>query len=215
MSDLICVTNRTLCKENFLDRIEKIAAQHPKAVLLREKDLAPSEYARLARKVLAICARHHTLCILHNFIEIAEQEKAFAIHLPLPILRRMTKGQKHVFSVIGASCHSPEEAAEAEALGCTYITAGHIFATDCKKDLPGRGLDFLSKVCDSCRIPVYAIGGIHKDNISAVRSAGAKGACVMSGIMECKDVSAYFKILSNNLTQDFAPAAKSVKMRKG
>ena len=31
-----------------------------------------------------------------------------------------------------------EEAKEAQDLGCTYITAGHIFLTDCKKGLPGR-----------------------------------------------------------------------------
>ena len=40
-------------------------------------------------------------------------------------------------------------------------------------------------------IPVYAIGGIDSSNIDAVRDAGAKGACVMSGFMQCEDVEAY------------------------
>lgn len=198
MSDLICVTSRTLCSENFLNRIEKIAAQRPNGILLREKDLSPLEYARLAKKVLAICRKHHTLCILHSFIEIAEREKSPAIHLPLPVLRTMTKRQKRSFSVIGASCHSLEEAKEAEALGCTCIIAGHIFTTDCKKGLPGRGLSFLSKICEGSSVPVYAIGGIHADNFSAIRRAGAKGACVMSGIMQCRDVSAYLYNFEKN-----------------
>lgn len=193
MSDLICVTNRKLCTEDFLDRIDQIAMQNPKGILLREKDLSPSEYARLAKKVLAICSKHHTLCILHNFIEIAEQTGAQAIHLPLSVLRNMTNQQKRSFTKIGASCHSLEEAKEAESLGCTCITAGHIFATDCKMGLPGRGLSFLSDICGSVSVPVYAIGGIRKDNIASVRKAGAKGVCIMSGVMRCKDVSAYFK----------------------
>lgn len=86
-----------------------------------------------------------------------------------------------------------EDALEAESLGCTYITAGHIFETDCKKGLPGRGLAFLRNVCVSVSIPVYAIGGIHDGNIAAVRGAGAKGACIMSGLMQCEDVKEYLR----------------------
>ena len=198
MSDLICVTNRKLCIGDYLTRIEEIAKQHPKGILLREKDLPPLAYLQLAKQVLAICRRHQTLCILHNFIETAEETGCSAIHLPLPVLRNMTEQQKRSFSFIGSSCHSLQEAKEAEMLGCTYITAGHIFETDCKKDLPGRGLPFLSEICGSIAIPVYAIGGIHKENIAAIRGAGAEGAFLMSGIMQCKDVSSYLKNFEKN-----------------
>ena len=84
---------------------------------------------------------------------------------------------------------------EAEALGCTYVTAGHVFDTDCKRGLPGRGLGFLKEVCGSVSIPVYAIGGIGPDNIADVRKTGAAGACVMSSAMVCADVQAYFLAL--------------------
>ena len=40
MSDLICITNRKLCSNNFSDQIEMIASAHPKAIVLREKDLS-------------------------------------------------------------------------------------------------------------------------------------------------------------------------------
>ena len=46
-------------------------------------------------------------------------------------------------------------------------------------------------VCRSVKIPVYAIGGISPENIAAVRAAGAKGACVMSGAMTCEDPAAF------------------------
>ena len=96
--------------------------------------------------------------------------------------------KKETFKQIGASCHSVEEAQEAERLGCTYITAGHVFVTDCKKGLAPRGLEFLQDVCRSVSIPVYAIGGINGENIDAVRKTGASGACVMSGLMICENV---------------------------
>ncbi|MBQ1518925.1 MAG: thiamine phosphate synthase, partial [Ruminococcus sp.] len=108
-----------------------------------------------------------------------------SIHLPLPVLRQASGEDKAKFRMIGCSCHSPEEAREAESLGAGYITAGHVFATDCKKGLPPRGLEFLRQVCSTVDVPVYAIGGISAENIEDVRKAGAAGGCIMSGLMNC------------------------------
>ena len=188
MSDLICITNRKLCSNNFLDQIEMIASAHPKAIVLREKDLSEKEYEQLARQVMQICQKHGTQCILHSFSNVATTLGATAVHMPLPLLQKMTPQEKSHFQIIGASCHSLEEAKEAQNLGCTDITAGHIFLTDCKKGLPGRGLPFLEEICKTVRIPVYAIGGISSQNMESVRKTGAAGACIMSGFMRCKTV---------------------------
>lgn len=193
MSDILCVTNRILCKEDFLQRVEKIAANHPKGIILREKDLSEKEYKELAEKVLQLCEKYPVPCMLHSFVDVALELGAENIHLPLHILRGLDEKTKEKFRIIGASCHSVAEAQEAEQLGCTYITAGHVFATDCKKGLAPRGLEFLKNVCESVSIPVYAIGGINSENIDFVRKVGAKGACVMSGLMRCENVKETMK----------------------
>ena len=133
MSDILCVTNRRLCRENFLTRIEKIAACRPAGIILREKDLSPTAYVRLAGEVLAICRQYGVRCILHSFADAALEVGAGEIHLPLPALRQIGKEDVVRFTRLGASCHSVEDALEAQQLGCTYITAGHIFETDCKQ----------------------------------------------------------------------------------
>lgn len=197
MFDILCITNRKLCKTNFLTRIEEIAQNNPAGIILREKDLPEAEYMALARQVMEICWNYHLPCILHNFIDAAAALHADAIHLPLPVLRNIaasgnTNFQKQgTFLKVGASCHSLEEALEAEQLGCTYITAGHIFQTDCKKGVPPRGIGFLKNICQNVSIPVYAIGGIDDTNIASVENAGAKGVCIMSGFMSCEDVKDY------------------------
>lgn len=143
MSDLLCFTNRSLCRGDFLERIGEIAALDPAGIVLREKDLPEREYRSLALAVMQICRENKTACILHNFADTALALGAENIHLPLPVLRSLDSGQRAAFRRIGASCHSEEDALEAQELGCAYITAGHIFETDCKRGLPGRGLDFL------------------------------------------------------------------------
>ena len=190
MSDIVCVTARKLCSGGFLEQLELIADARPKFIILREKDLSEEEYTALAEGAAEIC-RNKTELVLHYYWKAAIALGAGGIHLPLGIFRTLTDGDKRKFCRIGVSCHSVENAVEARKLGADYITAGHVFETDCKKGLAPRGLDFLHNVCYSVDVPVYAIGGISPDNISSVRKCGAAGACVMSGFMRCSDPSAF------------------------
>ena len=56
--NIIAVTNRKLCERPFLEQVERICQMHPKALILREKDLSEKEYEELAKKVMAICAEY-------------------------------------------------------------------------------------------------------------------------------------------------------------
>ena len=71
-------------------------------------------------------------------------------------------------------------------MGADFLIAGHIFPTDCKKGVAPRGLDFLNSVVKISTVPVYAIGGISRKNLSLVLQAGAKDGCIMSGFMQRK-----------------------------
>ncbi len=193
MFDPIYVTNRKITDGDFLSHLEKIVSHHPAAVILREKDLSEEAYLNLAEKAGAICGRYGVPFIVHTFLKTAITIKAEAIHLPLPALRKMKPGDKACFKCIGASVHSLSEAKEAEALGATYLIAGHIFATDCKKDLPPRGLDFLKEICRETALPVYAIGGVSKEKIPELKRSGASGACIMSGLARCADPNTFFE----------------------
>ena len=190
-SNIICVTNRTLFEGEFLKRIEEVASCGVKAVILREKDLSAEEYRNLAEKFVGICRKHKVEAVLHSFVEVASGLGVQAVHLSLEAFRKLDEGKKKTFKKIGVSCHSVEDALEAERLGAAYVTFGHVFATECKKGLEPRGLPALKKVCEAVRIPVYAIGGINCENIGLVFENGASGACIMSGFMKCPDAAGF------------------------
>lgn len=187
---IVCVTNRHLT-EDFLAQVEKVTAMGIQTIILREKDLEAGEYEKLAREVLSICKKYQTTCILHNFPEIAEklwQDKTVyqpaGIHLPIRKFLALTAEQKEQIPLLGVSVHSLDEARQCERLGASYVTAGHIFATDCKKGVPPRGLSYLRQICAGVDIPVFAIGGIHVDNMDSCLDAGADKVCMMSDLMK-------------------------------
>ncbi|MCB2358572.1 thiamine phosphate synthase [Clostridium estertheticum] len=193
MYKLLAITNRHLCNNDFLQQIQSICSLNEKntmiksvSIVLREKDLSENDYKNLATKVLEICKKNNAECILHTYYKVARELNCKKIHLPLHVLKSKPDICKE-FNEVGVSIHSVNEAIEAVNLGATYIIAGHIFATNCKKDVPPRGLSFLSSVCSSINIPVYAIGGILPANAQKAINAGADGICIMSGLMTCEN----------------------------
>jgi thiamine-phosphate pyrophosphorylase len=183
MFKIICITNRALAAD-FSGQIEKTAAAKPDAVIVREKDLPEKDYEALASDVLRLCRENNVKCIFHTFIKTAKKQNADGIHLPLPQLRELHGTAKANFTEIGCSVHSADEAAEAQSLGATYITAGHIFPTDCKKGIPPGGTELLHRICEAVSIPVYAIGGVNAANAPQCIKAGAAGVCMMSEFMK-------------------------------
>ena len=179
---VICVTHRLLCPDDFLERLDRIAAQHPYAIVLREKDLSESEYEALARDCLRICQKHAVPLNLNSQIAVAQRIGCDGIHLPFHLLLQH-KNELEDFSRVGVSLHSPEEAAQLTDTPATYVQAGHVFPTDCKAGVPPRGLSFLRAVCQATDLPVFGIGGITAERYPAVVQTGA------SGLMTCNDVA--------------------------
>ncbi len=151
-------------------------------LILREKDLSPSAYRRLALQMRQACQQAGIRLICHTFVQVAQEIGCSGIHLPFPQFWKQKEGLNQ-FSTVGASVHSLEEALLAQQAGASYVTASNIFATACKQGLPGKGLSFLREICRRTSIPVYALGGITDKNESFIQQAGAAGACRMSDYM--------------------------------
>jgi thiamine-phosphate pyrophosphorylase len=138
----------------------------------------------------------------YNGNEDISEHFRLGLHLPLFKLQELVKdfdangeeayckgciGGPQMFTAdrrLGVSVHSVTEAFEAEQLGATYLVAGNIYETDCKKGLPGKGLTYLKEVCAAVTIPVYAIGGITRARLADTEQAGAYGGCMMSELIK-------------------------------
>ena len=195
------ISNRKLCEnENLEKQIEKIFSAYEKKIILknfeivsltlREKDLDKNEYLNLVEKIYFICKKHKINLILHQNYDLNLDDKYMieGLHLSYSIFKSLNKNIKEElikkYKRIGISIHSIDEGKEVEMLGATYVVAGHIFETDCKKGLEPRGLNFIKKLSSILTIPVFAIGGIDEKNSQSVIDSGAFSVCMMSSLMK-------------------------------
>ena len=195
------ISNRKLCEnENLEKQIKKIFSAYEKKIILkkfdivaltlREKDLDKNEYLKLIEKIYPICQKYKINLILHqNYdLNLDDKYKIDGIHLSYNIFKSLNENIKaeliKKYKRIGVSIHSLDEAKEVENLGASYVVAGHIFETDCKKGLEPRGLKFIKDLSSALSIPIFAIGGIDEKNSQSVINSGAFGLCIMSTLMK-------------------------------
>lgn len=194
----VVITNRALCKEDFLTRIEKIARGKPDRIVLREKQIGQEEYEQLAAACLEICKRYDVELWANTAIDAAKHVGIQKIQLPFSVFEEKRK-MLHSFDRIGVSIHSKEEAVAARELGADELTAGHIYETSCKSGLAPRGLQFLKEISLAAKLPVNAVGGITPDRVDEILQAGASGICVMSSLMQCEDPERLTKIYQSKI----------------
>jgi len=85
---------------------------------------------------------------------------------------------------IGTSCHDLREIARAR--DADWIFLSPIFATHSKPGAQGLGLDRFRDLVGVAEVPVYALGGVTRDNYESCFRAGAAGVASISALFrEC------------------------------
>lgn len=204
---IVGITNRGLCTD-FYEQIKKIAKSNLNFLIIREKDLNNQELLELSLKVKEGLKDTNIKIIINSNIDIAKRIDADGIQLSFKDFvdnndKLYTKnrinstkvvdnfkdaGNKYkVYKMIGVSIHSYDEGLQAYKLGADYVIYGHVFQTECKKNLTPRGIDEIKALSLKINIPIIGLGGIDENNFKEVIDAGAKGIAIMSSLMRSQN----------------------------
>ena len=90
--------------------------------------------------------------------------------------------------IIGVSAQTVEQAILAEQRGADYLGVGAVFHTGSKADAEDVSHETLTAICNAVKIPVIAIGGITRDNVTELSGSGICGIAVISAIYGAADI---------------------------
>jgi thiamine-phosphate pyrophosphorylase len=164
-------------------------------IQVREKDLSGRELLHLVQEAVAAACGTRTKILVNDRLDVAIAARAAGVHLgteSLPVRAVAAWRDSHTTEstsnfLIGASCHSLEQAQSAEQDGADYIIFGPVFETPSKASFgPPQGIERLHKVCGHIKIPVLAIGGVNPANASECILAGAAGIAAIRMFQEAR-----------------------------
>ena len=194
---LYAVTDRAwVGRQSLYEQVESALKGGVTCVQLREKELDEAAFLQEAMEISALCRRYGVPFFVNDNVEIAIQCHADGIHVGQEDLNAAKVRQRVGESMmIGVSVHSVEEALEAVENGADCLGVGAMFSTSTKNDADVLTMETLREICAEVDIPVVAIGGIDKNNITQFTGTGVDGVALVSAIFGAEDIERECRLL--------------------
>jgi thiamine-phosphate pyrophosphorylase len=162
-----------------------------KWIQLRMKDTPTDVVENVALQVKKLCREYQAVFLIDDHVELCKKIKADGVHLGKedisPKQAREILGSDFI---IGSTCNSFEDIVFQSNMPIDYIGLGPFRFTETKKKLdPILGADGYITLVNQCRnakidIPIVAIGGIKRDDISRLLQTGIHGVALSSSVLQ-------------------------------
>ncbi len=163
--------------EEFLRRLERALQGGLRLVQLREKHLSRDELRELARRVMALAHAHGAKLLLNADVGLAQEVGADGVQLTATQLAELH--ERPAVDWCAASCHSAEELRRAETLGCDFALLSPVLPTLSHPGAPHLGWENFTAIAAGSSIPVYALGGLTRDDMQTAWRHGAHGLALL------------------------------------
>ena len=194
---LYAVTDRHWLKDETLEnQVEKALQGGATFLQLREKSLDDDIFLAEAKEIQKLCKKYQVPFVITDNVDIALAIDADGVHVgqsdmeALDVRKRLGPDK-----IIGVSAQNVQQALLAQKHGADYLGVGAVFPTGSKDDAEDVSFETLKAICQAVDIPVIAIGGITKENVSELKGSGICGIAVISAIFAQKDIKAATKEL--------------------
>ena len=187
---LYAVTDRHwLGDETLYDQVKKALDGGATFVQLREKKLDREDFLAEALEIQKLCKKYGVPFVINDEVSIAKDIDADGVHVGQSDMEAMdVRKVLGPDKILGVSAQTVEQAIIAEKHGADYLGVGAVFATGSKDDADDVSHETLKAICEAVSIPVIAIGGITKDNVSELAGSGICGVAVISAIFGQNDI---------------------------
>jgi 8-oxo-dGTP diphosphatase len=158
----------------MLDKLERRLAQGLKLVQVREPGLSAEDRKLFCDQALARARRYGCKVMVKG-----PHPGADGIHFTAGELMGMNEKPKNAF--VAASCHDRTELERAMQLELDFAVLGPVKETGSHPGRAAMGWKGFEKLARGASIPVYAIGGLTRDDLEEAWRAGAHGLAMIRG----------------------------------
>lgn len=142
----------------------------------------PASPARVALAEQAIGAhRGRVQWLLNRDIALARR-LGVGVHLGGEQLLQLDARPLPAEQLVAASCHDLAQLQAAQRLGCDFAVLGPVQATPSHPGASALGWEAFEGLREQVSLPLYALGGLHPDDIGEARRHGAQGIAAIRAL---------------------------------
>lgn len=163
----------------FLEQLEVAFERGLRIVQIREKQMPQDELVTFVSEVMSISRCYDGTVLVNGDVALAEKTGADGVHLTSRQL--MNTQTRPDFRWAGASCHTRKELEHAASLGMDYALLGPVKPTLTHPEASGLGWQVFADMVGELSIPVYALGGVVRQDLISAWTYGAHGIAMLRG----------------------------------
>ena len=174
----------------FVEIVEKSIKSGAQIVQLREKNTPENEIIKLGQELLEVTRKYGVPLIINDSPELTKKIGADGVHLggddTSVTNARAILGSE---AIIGVTCYNQiERGLTAVESGADYVAFGTPYYTPTKPEREPTSIEILEEAVKLItQIPIFAIGGITKDNATPILETGVNGIAVITSIFGSSD----------------------------
>lgn len=165
----------------FLARLDRALDGGLRLIQLRDKTLPEAERLALARETVRRAHAHGARVLVNGSVEMAHAAGADGVHLDAAALAARADAARPDTLLVGASCHDAAELARAAAIGADYALLSPVLPTRTHPGAPTLGWTAFAAIAAASPIPVYALGGLEREDVGLAQAHGAHGVALLRG----------------------------------
>jgi len=185
---LICPEPEVVTK-NYINKFKACISVGVRLFQLRFSE--KSHYDRhevLISELLELCKNSHSRLLINSLPDHALKIGAHGVHLSSARLLQYCERPLDKNFLVSASCHNSVELEHACKIDVDFAVLSPVNKTSSHKSAKPLGWDKFKKLVERVNVPVYALGGMHADDMKKFREFGAQGISVLSGVWKQEDI---------------------------
>lgn len=171
----------------FLDRIESVLATGVRLLRFRSNNLTGEKRREAAAQVVRLCRRYDCRFIYDGTPREARELTADGIHLSSARLKSVNARPLDRGYLVGVSCHDRDELRKASGIAADFALLGPVGKTPSHPGSIPLGWSRFADLVAHLDIPVYALGGLHREDLAEARRRGALGIAMISGLWNSEE----------------------------
>ena len=173
---------------NFLQRLQRALQAGINRIQLRPRGLGTQTLSAMAARAAELAAAHDAELLLNsgsfgleNGLELAGN-LGLGLHLTSGDLARLDARPLPENLPCAASSHDLEQLQKAQALGLDFVVLGPVKASHTHPDGTPIGFPGFAALREEVVLPIYALGGLGREDQATVRAHGAQGVAAIRAL---------------------------------
>jgi 8-oxo-dGTP diphosphatase len=167
----------------LLVNLKKILNKGITLIQARLKTLSAEAIETFLEHAYPLCKAHNAWLLLNSVVEPMARFDVDGIHLTSQHLMSIDKRPESK-RWVAASCHNIEELHHAQKIEVDFVVLAPVLPTPTHPGAEVLGWDQFAELVANINLPVYALGGLSKDDLRTVQKAGGQGIAAVRAFLE-------------------------------